>query len=750
MKMKNRQVLEDMKEGYYETDLSGTLTYVNDTVCKIAQVPKEELIGLKFTEYTTEKTASRVYKTFHKVFTTGIPQKIEYEIFFKDKSAHVIENSVTLLKDESGNPTGFCGIVTDITKRKKLEEQLRENRERFEALFENANEMIITTDEYGYIKRLNKKVEEISGYTRDELIGQSILIIAHPDDRSTYIEFWKNILQGHTPRLELKAVTKDEMTGYLLASGSAIWKNGKIVEVQYNAQEISELKLAQQTIEDLKNHLSSIFESSPNLIICLDSQGRVVMANPITERIFHTPISLIIGQSLSCLSPQMTFYEQVIKGVQEDHVPQFFHEQSLSENSHQVFDISVYPLMNPSHGGVVFTAVDITEKRHMELQLIHAQKMETIGELAGGVAHDFNNILTGISGNISMLKYTTDKEKQERYIQTLENITDRARDLIQQMLVFTKRHEGRPAHISIQQVITEVMDMASKSIPKHIQLEFSGNSRDYTVFMDHTQLTQVILNLVVNAKDAIGNNQNGKISIVTSPIVVDKDSKRQYLLETMGTYVRIDVHDNGCGMKEDILPKIFDPFFTTKQKGTEKGTGLGLSIAYNIVKHAGGSIQVQSEEGTGTTFSVLLPISRHKEHVQHSEVRSLNGAPKSKANILIVDDEDMLRDIGKEMLNLLGHSVETASNGNECLDMLSEDPKKFDLIILDMIMPGLDGYHTLVELQKRNIETKVIVSSGFSFEHEQNDLVTNPLIVAKLNKPFNLKELSDVLENVLP
>lgn len=737
-----------MQEGYYEIDLNGTFTYVNDTVCKISELPRENLIGMNFKEYTTKNTARRVYKTFNKAFSTGIPQRIEYEIILLDGKKKIIENSVSLLKDESGDPIGFCGLVTDVTKRRRLEEQLRENRERFEALFENANEFIITTDAYGYIKRLNKKVEVESGYSRKDMIGQSILMIAHPDDKDLYVDFWKEILAGETPRFELRALSKDRQTVYLLASGSAVKKAGKIVEIQYNAQVISDLKKAQHTIEDLKNYLNSIIESSPNMIICLDRNAKIQMANPITERIFHKSIKSVLGESISSLSSQMAVFADVIQCIQDSNVPQFFHEQTLSDTSKQIFDISIYPLMNPAYGGVVFTAVDISEKKHMEVQLVHAQKMETIGELAGGVAHDFNNILTGISGNLSMLRYTTDREKQIGYIETLEKISDRARDLVQQMLVFTRRNEGKPENISIQQVLQEVLVMASKSIPKNIRIDIPEVDGRYNVYMDHTQLTQVLLNLIVNAKDAIDDNQNGSITVDVQTITVDNDIKRQYLLETVGKYIKIDVIDNGCGMNSEILPKVFDPFFSTKEKGTNKGMGLGLSITYNIVKNARGSIQVQSEEGKGSRFTILLPLSRANGDVKTADGRDVR-AVASRARVLLVDDEDMLREIGKEMLEFLGHEVDTASDGHVCLDKLKKDETGFDLIILDMIMPGLDGYHTLKEMERIGINTKVIISSGFSFEHEKHDILNNPLIAAKLNKPFNMNELSSVLADIL-
>jgi two-component system cell cycle sensor histidine kinase/response regulator CckA len=746
---RNRQILEDMQEGYYEIDLDGTFTYVNNIVSKIAEIPTEELIGLNFRDYTSKITTKRVFSTFNNVFRTGIPQKIEYEIILKDGTIKIIENSVSLLKDNDAKTIGFCGLVSDITKRKRLEAQLKENRERFKALFENANELIITTDENGYIKRLNKKVEEVSGYSRQELIGNSILMIAYPDDRDLYVDFWKEILAGETPRFELRASSKENRTEYLLASGSVVRKGGKIVEIQYNAQVISDLVQAQQTIEDLKNHLNSIFESSPNMIICLDQKGKVQMANPINERIFHKPISSILGNTISSLSTQMSEFNKVIQEVQEGRTPQFFHEQTLSDSTSQLFDISIYPLMNPVHGGTVFTAVDITEKKHMEIQLVHAQKMETIGELAGGVAHDFNNILTGISGNLSMLKNTTNREKQIGYIETLEKITDRARDLIRQMLVFTKRNEGKPENISLQQVLKEVMDMASKSIPKNIRIDIPDIDEKYSVYIDHTQLTQVLLNLLVNAKDAIEDDQNGRICIDVQTISVDKEIKRQYLLNTVGRYIKIDVADNGCGMSNEILSKIFDPFFSTKEKGANKGTGLGLSITYNIVKNSGGSIQVQSEEGKGSKFSILLPISKSKNITADHDNTYVSRDVLQKARVLLVDDEDMLRDIGREMLEFLGHEVDTAPDGHACLEKITTDKKGFDIVILDMIMPGLDGYHTLQEMQNIGVDTKVIVSSGFSFDHEKHDILNNPLIVAKLNKPFNMNELSSILAEVL-
>ena len=738
----DRAFLDEMPEGFFEVDPSGSFVCVNPAFCRLMQRPAHSLVGTNFREYATAETAEVLVSVFKRVHDSdGIPSRMEFEVGLPDGTRATVEISVTLLRNQTGVKVGFCGLAYDITRRKRLEERLMESRERFEALFENANELIITTDEYGYIIRLNKKVEETSGYARDELVGKSILTIAYRDDRDIYLKFWRDLLGGKRPSYELRAISKDgRRVEYLLASGSVLKKEGKIIEVQYNAQVITPLKEAQQTIEGLKNHLKSIIESSPNVTVCLNRDATIDMANPVTEKLFRIPLASLPGRRIADLNPRMQPFEELIDKVLTSGTPHSLRDQILTDHTGQVFDVNIYPLANSPSGGVVFTAMDVTEKKDMELQLIHAQKMETIGQLAGGIAHDFNNILTGISGNLTMLKLTQDRNRQERYIQTLENITKRAIDLITQMLLFTKRNDGLPVYISIGQVVQEVLEITTRSVPKHIEVHFPRPDKEYCVLIDHTQLTQVIMNLILNAVDAIPPENTGRIGIHVQPVSVDD-------LPTTGRYARIDVTDTGCGMDEETLPRIFDPFFTTKTKGSKKGTGLGLSITYTIIRNAGGGIQVQSQKDAGSRFSILLPlVDACQQEAPHEEQEH---PPTRLARILLVDDEDMLRDIGKEMLEFLGHEVVTASNGRDCLAILSSDARGFDLIILDMIMPGLDGYHTLQEMSACGLETKVVISSGFSFEHEDQDLFSSPLIVGRLNKPFNIQDLMRTITEVL-
>ncbi|MEA2101288.1 MAG: PAS domain S-box protein [Thermodesulfobacteriota bacterium] len=745
MKKRDIRLFEDMNEGYYEVDLKGRFTFVNQVACQVADMRAEDIIGLNLNDYTSPQTARRVSRGFNQVYKTGLPMKLEYDFTFKGKKTKTVENSANVLRDENGEICGFCGLVTDITHRKRLEERLRESKTRFEALFENANELIITTDKNGYILRINKMAEEFSEYSRKELIGKSILILSYREDREKYIAFWQRLLKGENPRFELRGISKTGKIAYLLASGSVVRKNKEIIEVQYNAQIISDLKEAQKTIEGLTAHLNSIIESSPNMIICLNAAGIIEKANPITQKIFSRSMDAIIGKNLSEIDPELSELDEIIHRTEKDKHPCFLPERHLPSDPSQVFGINIYPLTNrETDHGVVLTAIDITEKKNMELQLIHAQKMETIGELAGGVAHDFNNILTAISGNLNMLKMSRDIAEHTEYIDRLEKITDRASGLVSQLLMFSRRNKGETEATSLGKVLNEVMDMTSKSVKKNIRIDLGDINEKFRILVDHTQLTQVFMNLVINAMDAI-EKKEGHIQIEANPILVNDQTRRTFLLEKTGSFVRIDVKDNGEGMDNTTLTKIFDPFFTTKEKG--KGTGLGLSIIYNIIKDAGGGIQVLSEKGKGSRFTVVLPLTEKEEKL--SKEKTALKTMTRNARILLVDDEDMLRDIGSEMLEFLGHEVVTASDGAECMDILKKDSAGFDLIILDMIMPGMDGHDTLREMAHTDIQTKVIVSSGFSFENQHEDILSNPLVIGSLNKPFDLKVLSRVISETI-
>ena len=410
-----------------------------------------------------------------------------------------------------------------------------------------------------------------------------------------------------------------------------------------------------------------------------------------------------------------------------------------------IYNLIIYPLTASPRGGVVITAVNVTEKKKMQAELIHAQKMETIGLLSSGFAHDFNNILTGIVGNIAMMRLSSDEMKKQKYLDNMDHITNRAKDLISKILMLSSNRAGNLQNFSVKKALDEVIDITSRSIPKNIRLKLELPQDNMVLKMDFTQFTQVMLNLIINARDAIGKIQDGFITINVQNVWIDEQTKRHNMLHVTGNYVRVDVTDNGSGMDQATMEKIFDPFFTTKNK--KEGTGLGLSITYTVIKNANGNIKVSSEKGKGSRFTILLPLSDEMHEDAGEEKTSIETM--KGISILLVDDEPMIRDIGREILESIGHSVATASNGIECLEMLANDKNKYDVIILDMIMPGLDGLHTLAEMSAKKIDQKVIVSTGFHAGNEFEEITSNPLVIASLNKPFTVHELTRVLSKIV-
>jgi len=612
----------------------------------------------------------------------------------------------------------------------------------YEALFENANELIITTDRNGLITKVNRKVEEISGFSRHELIGKSILFIATPDSRTAFFRFFSELSQGIPARHELTVTGKNGQEEYILASGSIIKDGDEIIEIQYNAHIISDLKAAQETILSLKDHLKSIIESSPNMIICIDSSGVVELVNPVTEQILKLRIHDISGARLFKICPFMRKFEQTIRWVNDNRTSRVITEEQFPDEN--FYNLIIYPLSSNPKSGVVVTAVNITEKKKMQAELIQAQKMESIGLLSSGFAHDFNNILTGIAGNIAMMRLADDEARKLKYLDNMDKITNRAKDLISQILMLSQGREGNAQSFSLIKAIEEVIDLTSRSIPKNITIKSVMPEKDCTLNMDYTQFTQVMLNLIINSRDAIGRKQNGSITITAHPVWIDEPARRHNVLKASGSFIRIDVEDNGRGIDSENISRIFEPFFTTKDKGV--GTGLGLSITYSVIKGAGGNIKVSSETGLGTKFTILLPESHGKVEALPEE--SPQEEPARLLKILLVDDEPMIREIGREILESIGHEVTTAINGIECLETLAEQDATFDAIILDMIMPGLDGYHTLSEMKSRGINARVIISTGFHSGDEFREIMANPLVVGCLNKPFTVRELNRILSGI--
>ena len=388
----------------------------------------------------------------------------------------------------------------------------------------------------------------------------------------------------------------------------------------------------------------------------------------------------------------------------------------------------------------------LVQERTSELERAHenlrqAEKMEAMGHLTGGIVHDFNNMLSGIIGFADLIKrkYTKNDPTLERYTNMIFDTSDRAAELISKLLIFSRKGDIQVEPLNIQDLISNTIKLLEHSIEKNIKISHDFNADSFIVMGDYAQLQNVIINLSVNARDAMPDG--GTLTFSSEIVFIDEKyttSHPQRL--TPGSYIMISVSDTGIGMDEQTKIKIFEPFFTTKAPG--KGTGMGLATAYGTIKSHNGSIEVYSEAGKGTTFKIYLPLADEKDH-RLKETQTL--IIKGSGSVLLVDDEDVMRKVGTEMLIDLGYSVATCEDGQEGVDYYRENYKTIDFVILDIMMPNLDGYSCLRELRTINPTACVIIASGYSIDSLTKNLM-NEGAKAFIQKPFDMIRLSKAIE----
>jgi PAS domain S-box-containing protein len=408
---------------------------------------------------------------------------------------------------------------------------------------------------------------------------------------------------------------------------------------------------------------------------------------------------------------------------------------------------SVPVIEGERYKGSFAMVTDITDKKRMETKLLHQQKMESIGTMAGGIAHDFNNILTGVLGYASLLKHRLQEEPEtQRFVEIIETSSLRAADLVRQLLAFSRGTQPEDLQVVYpNRLIRETARLLESSLGKDVVLDLDLNPHIPPIAANTTQVQQAILNLCLNARDAMPNG--GKIAISTAEVALDGDlaSTCQDLVTEPGKYIRIRVSDDGSGIPEENLDKIFDPFFTTKEVG--KGSGLGLAMVYGIVQNARGYVQVQSEEGKGTEFNLFFRLASGKE--QEPTLGQLKPGLEGNETILLVDDEPMVRDLGTEILRGYGYQVVEAADGVEALEIFRQKRAEIDLVILDLLMPKLSGKETLERLRQLDSTLKILICSGYGSREPDSKLLDGDRQTPLVHKPFKPEELVYAVRKML-
>ena len=492
-------------------------------------------------------------------------------------------------------------------------------------------------------------------------------------------------------------------------------------------------------LEDSERQYRELVENAHEGIWVVDENGLITFANQRLASILgHEDV---LGLNINELVPAekkrvlLKLLVQNMRGlVAQEEI------DMLRQDGELVASIisSVPVIEGDRYKGSFAMVTDISDKKRMETKLLHQQKMESIGTMAGGIAHDFNNILTGVLGYASLLKHRLqDRPETQRFVEIIETSSLRAADLVRQLLAFSRGTQPEDLQVVYpNRVIRETARLLESSLGKDLQLELDLNPDIPPIAANTTQVQQAILNLCLNARDAMPNG--GTISIVTAQVDLPGDMLPIYkdLAAEPGQYVRIRVADDGIGIPQENLDKIFDPFFTTKEVG--KGSGLGLAMVYGIVQNSRGYLLVESEEGKGTSFDLLFRMASDKESQQ--SLGQLTPGLAGEETVLLVDDEPMVRDLGNEILCSYGYQVVLASDGLEALEIYKNKGKEIDLVILDLLMPNLGGKETLVRLQELDPAAKVIICSGYGSRSNGSQQIITPRI-NMVHKPFKPEEL---------
>jgi len=632
----------------------------------------------------------------------------------------------------------------EISVQKMIEDNIHPDFDPFFNILETFPEsaLIIDLDTMSVIYA-NQNFFNLSGFRQDEVISKSFLNFIIVPNLS---DFLKEINE-----IELQ---KEGLNFDLVLKG----QRNTILPIQLFCQKIPETKqnyaffyiknsTELRRLEVERNMLSHALRQVNEGLGLFDLEGTIIFVNESFLDTFGYERGEVIGKNIgSFFSPFIGYEFQLnilpaslkggwngaLKAIRKDGK-----EITVFMSTSTVKDDDGQPVV------VVAVLNDITLHKQLEAQLRQSQKMEAIGQLAGGVAHDFNNLLTVIEGYIDLLKSKLNGNTSvDSYIKQMKKATERAVSLTRQLLTFSRRQVVQPKIIDVNKTIKELSKMLNRLIGEHIELITNFNHNVWKIKIDPNQFEQVLLNLIVNARDAMP--KGGELIIETEQIKLDKNYQRFHPDVKPGDYVLIKVTDTGVGMSEEVQQRIFEPFFTTKGKG--KGTGLGLATVYGIIKQNNGHIAVQSELEKGTTFSVYLPAIKAKSYQEENHVANthLRG---SGQQILVVEDEYLVRELICDTLRNLGYKVLEAANGEQALKVFEQHADEIDLVLTDLIMPGINGKKLADRLKREKPDVRLLFMTGYD-----DNAISKQGMVAEdidyISKPFSPAKLAKKLDDV--
>ena len=636
--------------------------------------------------------------------------------------------------------------------RQRAEEKVKHEKKRLESLLKYSSLAIVTLDEQHNIVSCNRDFEELFSFKESEIVGKNLdEVIAKEKYIKEAISHTKKTLTGQAIHGSGKRYRKDGTLIDIEFHGVPVVVDGKAVGAYGIYTDITDRKRAEEALQRSEERFRNLFNNISDFIYTHDLEGRFLTVNRATYKTLGYKPEELLGRPISdFMLPEYRtpFHEDYLAGIKiksslngiSKYLAKDGTEHYIEYRNVLVEQEGQEPFVYGSGREITERILSQREVHKLERQLHHSQKMEAIGTLAGGIAHDFNNLLMGILGNASLV--LLDIDSSHPYYEKLKNIqqyVQNGADLTKQLLGFARggKYEVRPTDLN--EIIKKSSEMFGRT-KKEVVIHPKYQKNIWTVEIDRGQINQVLLNLYVNAWQAMP--EGGDLLIQTKNITLDENYVKPSKLKP-GRYVRISVTDTGVGMDESTRQRIFDPFFTTREMG--RGTGLGLASVYGIIKNHDGIINVDSEEGEGTTFNIYLPATE-KETIQkeHLPEEVLKGAE----TVLLVDDEDMIIDACEQLLEEMGYKVLIAKGGKDAIKVYKKNMDEIDMVILDMIMPDMGGGETYDKLKEINPKIKVLLASGYSIDGQASEILDRGCN-GFIQKPFQMENLSRKIKEVL-
>ncbi|NPU83019.1 MAG: PAS domain S-box protein [Syntrophaceae bacterium] len=741
-----RSVIENIQEVYYRTNREGLLVLTSPSGAAMFGYERvEDILGTDVQSLWEDpgerpRLLAEVVKHGSVKDYVGAMKRRDGRVFMASLSVH-------FYRDDKGNTLGTEGIIRDVTELKKAEAALRKSEETFRKAFHTSPDAVnINRLSDGMFVSINDGFTKATGYTEEDVIGKTsseIDLWVNLEDRDRLVKTM--IEHSEVQNLEAPFRKKNGSIDIGLMSASIIDIDG-VAHILSVTRDITDRKKAEEAVRISEKRFRDLAELLPQAVFETDVQGRFTYVNRFALELYgYTREEFQQGiNAADTVAPRdrekATLNMVRVMGQEMESGREYLAIRKDGEE----FPVVIYSTPVQRDGktiGLRGIVIDLTERKRLESQLTQAQKLEAVGTLAGGMAHNFNNILMGIQGHVSMMlmKMTAGHPHYERLKSIEEQILSGA-DLTKQLLGFARggKYEVKPLNINV--VLARTAEMFAKT-KREITIDLDLGKDPMIVRADRSQMEQMLMNLLVNAWQAMP--AGGNIYLETKRIYLNTSEIAPYEVAP-GPYARITVQDTGTGMDERTRQRIFEPFFTTKQMG--RGTGLGLATVYGIVKGHKGYITVYSEPGHGTKFNIYLPTADAGNTAERETERT--DMVKGSGVVLLVEDEEQVLETTCEMLEFLGYTVITAQNGQEAIDAYRRKGQTIDLILMDMIMPGISGSEAIDALVAIDPSVRIVLASGYSLNGLAGEIMDRGCR-AFIQKPYNMNELSRTIADVI-